>query len=308
MSPLHYHAGQLAVQAEANSRDLADRMAQWVGPAGEFAERADMLVFAMPESDGHLRFAVISGPAPLATATGTSGIRIHAARPPHFSDGPVGGLAINLGEARRVRLNGTLRLDADGALLTVQEAFTLCRKYLAPSRGLGPGVYAGPASMEELTPNDPWIISVLEAAETTFLGSISPDGAPDVAHRGGPAGFLSFDPTTRMLAWPEYLGDGVFKSAGNVRATAELALLIPDLASGDAIVLRGRGRYTNERVLRQERRDPLVQHREAFPVQGRIACEVRDAWRLRGLMHPREQAQHLASINSRSSTHEQAPQ
>ena len=105
MHPLRYHAGQIEVQEEAHSRALAGRMAGWVGPAAEFAERADMLLFAAPEASGTLAFTVVSGPAPLAQAEpgGAMRIRIPAATASRFHDGGYGGLAINLGESRRVR-------------------------------------------------------------------------------------------------------------------------------------------------------------------------------------------------------------
>lgn len=308
MTRLRYHAGQLEVQAEANSRALADRMADWVGPAGEFAERADLLVFAFGGPEGALRFAVVSGAGPLATIEGASAVRIAAAHAQQFKPGRIGGLAINLAEARRVRLNGNLQLDAHGALLEVDEAFTLCRKYLVRSLALETRVHVGPEGTEAITFDDPWLAELLQKAETSFMATAAPDGSPDVAHRGGPAGFLAFDAASRTLAWPEYLGDGVFKSAGNVRGTGRLALLVPDLESGDAAVFSGRGTYTNERRLREERRDPLLQHRDPFPVQGRIECRVDETLRLRGLMHPRRSDLERVALNSSSAVHEQAPQ
>lgn len=306
MRPLQYHAGQLEVQAEANSRALADRMAGWVGPAGEFAERADLLLFAFADAV-RFRFAAVSGPPPLARVTGGSAVRIDAAAAPAFVDGPAGGLAINLGEARRVRLNGTFALDGAGGLLAIEEAFTLCRKYLVRSVSLGSRTHVGPIATEGLAAESPWLRDVLARAETSFLASVAPDGAADVAHRGGPPGFLEFDPATGRLGWAEFIGDGVFKSAGNVRATGRMALLVPDLETGDAVLLSGAGAYVNERRLREARRDPLEQHGQAFPLQGRIECAVDRIERLTGLLHPRERARE-AGVHSASAVHEQAPQ
>ncbi|TAK76389.1 MAG: pyridoxamine 5'-phosphate oxidase family protein [Dehalococcoidia bacterium] len=307
MRPLLYHAGQIEVQAEANSRDLADRMAHWVGPAGKFAEQADLLLFAAPDEAGVLQFVVVSGKAPLVSA-GADAIHIPSARAPLFRDGAYGALAINLGEARRVRLNGRMRLDPAGGALEVEEAFTLCRKYLTRSTPLRPdGVHVGPEGSEPVRLDDGWVRRIVEGADTSFLASTAPGGEPDVAHRGGPAGFLNLDVSKRQLSWPEYVGDGVFKSAGNVRATGRMTLLVPDFETGDAVAIVGRAEYTNERVLRAERRDPLEQHRTAHPVQGYMRCNIDSALRLRAVMHPRER--HLASeaINSASSTDEQAP-
>lgn len=51
------------------------------------------------------------------------------------------------------------------------------------------------------------------------------------------------------------MGDGIFKSAGNVRATGKFTLLVPDMESGDAVELVGAGKYTNTRPERRLRLD-----------------------------------------------------
>jgi hypothetical protein len=159
-----------------------------------------------------------------------------------------------------------------------------------------------------LPANDPWLAGLLARTETSFLASIGPDGGPDVAHRGGPPGFLELDPSGRRLTWPEYVGDGVFKSAGNVRATGIMTLLVPDHESGDGVELVGRGEYRNIRPERRQRVDSLVQHRDPFPVQGQITCEVTRAVRLRQLLHPRQRIERAIKVTSRSTVDEQAPQ
>jgi hypothetical protein len=305
--PLQYHHGQIEVQQEANSSDLADHMAHWVGPAGEFAERADLLVFAQQADGGQLQFTAVSGPPPLVKVSGSSKLRLGASgldMPP----GRIGGLAINLGERRRVRLNGDLRSTPRGHVLEIEEAFTLCRKYLAPSVGTSDMPVAGPRERSEIGVDDPWLADVVGRAETTCLASVTPDGAPDVAHRGGPPGFLELDSATRRLSWPEYLGDGVFKSAGNVRATSTVTLLALDLETGDAAELIGHGSYTNLRLMRGPRREPLLRDRFDFPTQGRMEVALEKAARLTGLTAPRKRLETTPRITSQSRVDDQAPQ
>jgi hypothetical protein len=304
---LQYHHGQIEVQQEANSRDLADHMAHWVGPAGEFAELADLLVFARPAGDGRLEFTAVSGPPPLARVAGESALRLEASGP-GLQPGRVGGLAINLGERRRVRLNGELFSRAGGAVLEIEEAFTLCRKYLAPSVSAAETTVTGPRSRTGVRIDDSWLASVVSRTETSFLASVSPDGAPDVAHRGGPAGFLELDPAARRLSWPEYLGDGVFKSAGNVRATPAVTLLVLDLETGDAAELAGHGVYTNLRQMRGPRREPLLRDKFAFPTQGKMDVVLEKAFRLEGFAAPRRRVEATPRVTSQSRVDEQAPQ
>lgn len=326
MPPLTYHAGQLAIQREAKTTHIAERLANWIGPVAEFARQADLIFLAMQNPDGTLGFTALSGMVPLLEVVGgpqegnrhqpgseaTEGelrLRFQPDLVPQISDPtPCGGLVINYAQARRARINGLLQPVTLGSELVSTETFTLCRKYIAPSRATETTPFYGPRACEQLPLYDPWLTGVVAQSETMFMASISPDGGPDVAHRGGPAGFLQLDPTTRQLAWSEFVGDGVFKSAGNIRATGVVTVLIPDLESGDAVELVGTATYRNMRSGRQERSNPLEQHREDFPMQGVITCEIQRAVRLYQLMAPRRRLAHGDKITSRATVDDQAPQ
>ncbi len=306
---LVYHSGQLAVQDEANTRRLADNLADWVGPVAAITCDADMLLFATRDAAGRLEHTVLSGPRPMAHAAGPSTFDIAFPAGTMPPEGRAGVLAINLSIARRARINGWLSHTAAGLRLEADETFTLCRKYMAPSVGLGDAIIAGPAARESLALDDASIAALLDRAECTFLASASPEGHPDVAHRGGPPGFVKYDAPTRTLAWAELLGDGVFKSAGNVRASRYLTLLVPDFDSGDGIELVcDDASYTNYRTSRRERLDPLIEDSMPYPVQGQIAAVVVEARRLRRLLHPRQPIERALKVTSCSTVDEQAPQ
>jgi Pyridoxamine 5'-phosphate oxidase len=307
MPPLKYHEGQRAVQDEANTRALADHLSEWVGPVAEFSMGADM--FLMAHDDGTaLRFTVLSGPAPMVEVAGPSRLRLlfpdGADLPPA---GRIGGLAMNLSLARRARINGAISGGPDGIELEADETFTLCRKYMAPSLTTAETVTCGPTARTEVPLDDPWLTALLAQAETSFLASVTPAGAADVAHRGGPAGFITLDPTTRTLSWPEFVGDGVFKSAGNVRATGRMTLLVLDTETGDAAEIVGAGGYRNVRTQRSQRLEPLVQFRDHYPVQGEITCTVERALRLEGLFHPRNRIEKALKVTSQFTPDDQAP-
>jgi len=307
-----YHAGQIEVQTEANTRRVAGMLADWVGPVGEFARVADLIVLAMPTSDGGLAFTVVSGQAPLVRVEGGAAIRLPLGpAPPGIASmpTPVGGLAVNLGQRRRARINGRLIATSAGEyLIETREAFTNCRKYIAPSIALDAGIHVGPLSRVAIALDDPWLADVLARAETSFLATISPDGQPDASHRGGPPGFLSLNVRDAQLSWPEYVGDGMLKSAGNVRATGHLTLLAVDLDTGDGVELAGVGRYETLRSSRRPRLDGLEQHREPFPVQGAMTMDVSRAFRVKRVISPRQRVEKAEKITSCSSIDEQAPQ
>lgn len=310
MPPLKYHAGQLAIQEEAKTTHVAGKLAHWVGPVKQFALEADLVLLAATDGADVLRFSAFSGAPPLLEVEPGAELRL---RFPHIGahrlpDGPCGGLVISLALARRARLNGVLMTRGGVQELTTAETFTVCRKYIAPSIPVEDAFCVGPESRHPLPFDDPWLTELLERTKTSFLASISPDGGPDIAHRGGPPGFLRLDPAAGVVSWPEYVGEGVFKSAGNVRATGRFTLLVLDLESGDGAELVGAGSYTNTRPERRMRLDPLVQLKEPFPVQGVIEGQLAAAYRLHRVLQRRRRIEKALRITSISPTAVQAPQ
>lgn len=304
MPPLSYHQGHLAVQSEAQTTEVAERLADWIGPAAAFAECADLVVLAS-QVDGRLEFTVISGEPPVVRVANDSPFTLELADQTarnSLKPGSYGGLVISMATARRARINGQVQ---DGKLVAT-ETFTLCRKYIAPSVPTSNAPLVGPSRREPIELRDSDIADILTRAETALVASISPSGLPDVSHRGGPPGFIDFTPDTAVVAWPEFVGDGVFKTAGNMRVNGEFTLMIPDFGDGSAIELSGRGNYTNSRSSR--RSDALVRHREPYPIQGTTEGAVLSAFRLRGVFSPRERIEKAIRVTSKSNVEEQAPQ
>jgi hypothetical protein len=305
--PLEYHDGQRAIQDEAKTRHVADKLADWVGPAREFTAGADLLVFSTQGSDGVLHLHTLCGTPPLVETPAEDVVLLRGFTPA-AEPTLCGGLAIHLGQARRARINGVLSPVEGGSKLELRELFTLCRKYMAPSIAPEGPLHVGPAAREPIGIGDAWVQRVVERAETSFLASIAPSGLPDVAHRGGPPGFLSLDTERCVLSWPEYVGDGIFKSAGNVRATRKMTMLVVDLETGDAVELHGSGEYENLRSQRKQRSDALVKHRDPYPVQGQMRCRLEGAMRLREALLGRQRIERAARITSKSDVAQQKPQ
>jgi hypothetical protein len=78
-----------------------------------------------------------------------------------------------------------------------------------------------------------------------FLATANPDGAPDCSFKGGDPGFARVV-APDLLVFPDYDGNGMFKSLGNIRANPRIGLLFIDLierprrlrVNGTAQVLR----------------------------------------------------------------------
>ena len=66
--------------------------------------------------------------------------------------------------------------------------------------------------------------AMIESAPMFFLATIDPDGFPDVSYKGGMPGFVRVVGDS-ALAFPNYDGNGMYKSLGNVRANPHVGLV-----------------------------------------------------------------------------------
>jgi hypothetical protein len=81
----------------------------------------------------------------------------------------------------------------------------------------------------------------IEAADMFFLATADRDGNPDCSYKGGAPGFVRVLSATE-LAWPDYDGNGQFRSLGNVAVHAPVALLFIDWAKPRRLRVHGRAR------------------------------------------------------------------
>lgn len=81
---------------------------------------------------------------------------------------------------------------------------------------------------------------VIGAAQFFFLASVAPDGQPDCSVKCGPPGFVRLV-GDGSLVFPDYDGNGMFRSLGNIEAHPAVALLFIEFG-GDKRKLRLHGR------------------------------------------------------------------
>ena len=67
----------------------------------------------------------------------------------------------------------------------------------------------------------------IESVDMFFLSTVDPQGQPTVSYKGGDPGFVRV-PDAKTIAWPNYDGNGMYLSMGNVEATKKVGLLFID--------------------------------------------------------------------------------
>ena len=91
----------------------------------------------------------------------------------------------------------------------------------------------------------------IESAIYFFLATADAEGRPDCSFKGGPAGFVRVAGPSE-LAFPDYDGNGMFKSLGNIDVNPHVGLLF--------IAMHGKPqRLRVNGTARVERDDPLMQ-------------------------------------------------
>lgn len=166
---------------------------------------------------------------------------------------PVGVLGIELSTRRRNRANGeVLAVGEDGFTVGVRQSFGNCPKYIQVRRVAErlprPAGELAPARVlsQDLPPP---AAALVRSADTFFLASTTPlplraaAAGADVSHRGGPPGFVAIerddDSGAAVLVIPDYSGNFLFNTLGNLALEPRCGLVFPDFQTGALLSLTG---------------------------------------------------------------------
>lgn len=210
-----------------------------------FLSEATFAAIAASDRAGRLWTSPLVGPSGFLQAASPTTLVVNttlsSADPLHDlpSGQPVGVVVINFTTRRRVRINGALASTAAGRLtIEVDQAYGNCPQYIQQRRlrvdkrsnHSRARLYYG----NSLRSAD---IRLIEAADTFFLGTTHATSGNDASHRGGLPGFVRVTP--EHLWWPDYPGNNMFNSFGNLSADPTAALLFMDFRAGTALQLSG---------------------------------------------------------------------
>src|SRR5947207_2555510 len=99
---------------------------------------------------------------------------------------------------------------------------------------------------DRLTENDTAFVS---RCAMFFLATADAHGRPDVSYKGGMPGFVRIV-DDRTLAFPDYDGNGMFKSLGNILANPNVGLLFVDFEDPNRMRVSGTASFSTD--------DPLL--------------------------------------------------
>ncbi|MGU3497197.1 pyridoxamine 5'-phosphate oxidase family protein [Mycobacterium sp. C31M] len=246
-----YHAGELAVQRRLGQSDIATRLQRMVrdeipDAAADFLAEQPMVVLAAADRDGRLWTSLVTGAPGFAHVLDEDRIAVEAL--PAVGDplrdvltaAPqrVGMIAIQPQTRRRMRVNGRATPTESGVVIDPDQVYSNCPKYISRRRVEGGSAPVADPVRRRAEALDARMQAFVGAADTFFIGSADLEGNADSSHRGGNPGFLQVLSPTK-LRWPDYRGNSMFMTLGNISVNPRVGLLIPDWDTGSTLQLTG---------------------------------------------------------------------
>ena len=274
-----FHSGERAVQRRAGVADEARAVGRGIGrtltpPVARFLARQRLAVAASLDAEGRVWASLLTGPAGFLSPADPG--RLFVAAPPIPGDplGPnlagrpdVGLLVIDPQTRQRMRFNGDARLSADGLSVDLRQVYGNCPKYIQLREAEADAV---------AVPEAPRVTSRLDArqratignADTLFIASFHPDGGADASHRGGFPGFVRVIADDELV-FPDYPGNAMFNTLGNLAEYPQAGLLFVDFTTGDVLQITARAHVESDFAVRLDV-DEVRETRAASPLRFRL--------------------------------------
>jgi uncharacterized protein len=248
-----YHEGELEVQRRAGVLANAERVGRIVRReipevARVFAGERRFVILGAADAEGRVWATVLQGEPGFLSVPAEDRLlidgRLWAGDPLAGAlegEADIGLLLIDPPTRRRMRVNGRSRPHgARGLEVTTREVYSNCPKHIHP-REVAPAAPSGDRDIVALrgTVLTPAQAAVLASADTLFIASRHPLAGADVSHRGGEAGFVRVTASDRIVI-PDYQGNMMFNTLGNLRADPRAGILVADFARGTTLQLTGR--------------------------------------------------------------------
>ncbi|NJR53041.1 MAG: pyridoxamine 5-phosphate oxidase [Leptolyngbyaceae cyanobacterium CSU_1_3] len=257
-----FHSGEITVQTRAGVREEADQIGKVIGDiikpaAAEFLRAQQIAVASAIATDGNVWASLLTGSPGFVQVLDKQAIQVNSfpiqnpscarsapkVRPKiqDLSNGSqIGLLIIDLSNRRRLRLNGNVIIQQPETLqIQIQQSFFNCPKYIQ-TRYLETRAIAESQSSEIQTRqglNDSDQIWIAQA-DTFFIASAHSGTGADASHRGGYPGFIQIIDSQTLL-FPDYTGNNMFQTLGNLAVNPKAGLLFIDFEQGHTLQLTG---------------------------------------------------------------------
>ncbi|WP_016951973.1 pyridoxamine 5'-phosphate oxidase family protein [Anabaena sp. PCC 7108] len=288
---MSFHSGELRVQTQAGVREEAQRLCHLINDtikssAQEFLHTQQLAVASTVDAKGKVWASLLTGSPGFIQVLNTQNLQINST--PLQTDPinqnllvnhDIGLLVIDLANRRRLRVNGKSQLNKENIKVQIQQVFFNCPKYIQTRHiekyvtdllGESEAFKKNALSAE----NQLWI----NQADTFFIASYHPKSGADASHRGGMPGFVQVLNSNQLL-FPDYSGNNMFQTFGNLIVNSNAGLLFIDFEQGNTLQITGKAKiiWDLERLKEFTGAQRLVEFDIEQVLETKNACSLR--WR-----------------------------
>lgn len=254
-----FHRGERDVQTRVGVRDSSEYLGQRMISNSlprehkEFLSQLPFVLIGSVDAFGRPWASVLVGRPGFIDAPDANTITINARRV--FGDpleelltegADVGLLGIEYRSRRRNRVATKVAAVSDDVItLSVVQAFGNCPQYIqARDYELLAGIdtIGEPLTKYELDGLDDRAKEIIASADNFYIASHYSEGASDkshgadVSHRGGKPGFVQIEGDNTLI-FPDFYGNNMFNTIGNINVNPRAGLLFIDFENGDLLYL-----------------------------------------------------------------------
>jgi predicted pyridoxine 5'-phosphate oxidase superfamily flavin-nucleotide-binding protein len=251
-----FHEGELKAQklagetaeAESNSAMISDSI---MTGALTFVRAQQMAIVSSRDDSGRRWASFLFGEKGFLQPVDRQTLRILAAPAEMDREDPfwqnieheqqIGLLVIDLATRRRLRINGPILRDGKYLEMRVEESYPNCPKYITRRKmNIHALEASNPSAAQELKgsrlqqPQQ----DLLKHTDVLFVATGHPKRGGDASHRGGRPGFVQVQ-DEHTLRIPDYSGNGLFNTLGNLLIDPHIGLLIPDFEGNRELQITG---------------------------------------------------------------------
>lgn len=256
-----YHQGEIALQERSGGRGKGEALGRTIRDqmppaAQEFLQQLRFVVLGAADEQGEVWATYLVSEPGFVRPDGDRTVVIDGGILPGdpLADTlrqvgwSIGMIGIEPSSRRRVRLNGRIEIvDGDVLTLSTAEVYANCPKYIQ-ARNFGPNASRESGEVRRSGHLDDCQRGWVESADTFFIATVHTERGADCSHRGGMPGFVQVHDDHR-LSFPDYIGNFMFQTLGNLDLDSRAGLVFADYESGTLVHLSGDARvdWTDKR-------------------------------------------------------------
>jgi uncharacterized protein len=247
-----FHSGDRQVQRQAGVDALAERIgrsirAELPDVARAFLGERRFVLIGSLDDHGRPWASMLTGARGFVEVLDPQPIRIDASLAPGdpltgalHKGAWVGLIALDLQARRRLRFNGrVVSVDAGRLVVAADQVYANCPKSIQRRDDSGGGddevravLVSRAAALSDAQRG--W----LRSSDTFFVATANPGEGADTSHRGGMPRFVGVE--GNRIVWPDYAGNAMFNTLGNIAAYPRAGLLVANFDTGAILQITGR--------------------------------------------------------------------